>query len=83
MLFYYDYSPSELSRNFSFSFEYKRFSEADLKDSLDNGNDENENNEQNIEEELTLFEKRLAVDYQLQRAIDLIRGVSLYKETIQ
>jgi len=65
------------------SFEYKRFSEADLKDSLDNGNDENENNEQNIEEELTLFEKRLAVDYQLQRAIDLIRGVSLYKETIQ
>ena len=30
------------------SFEYKRFSEADLKDSLDNGNDENENNEQNI-----------------------------------
>ncbi len=65
------------------SFEYKRFSEADLKDSLDNGNDENEKNEQNIEEELTLFEKRLAVDYQLQRAIDLIRGVSLYKETIQ
>ena len=40
------------------SFEYKRFSEADLKDSLDNGNDENENNEQNIEEELTLFEKK-------------------------
>ena len=65
------------------SFEYKRFSEADLKDSLDNGNDETENNEQNTEEELTLFEKRLAVDYQLQRAIDLIRGVNLYKETIQ
>ena len=65
------------------SFEYKRFSEADLKDSLDNGNDETENNGQDIEEEQTLFEKRLAVDYQLQRAIDLIRGVSLYKETIQ
>jgi len=65
------------------SFEYKRFSEADLKDSLDNGNEETEKNDQNIEEELTLFEKRLAVDYQLQRAIDLIRGVSLYKETIQ
>ena len=32
---------------------------------------------------LTVFEKRLAVDYQLQRAIDLIRGVSLYQETIQ
>ena len=65
------------------SFEYERFSEADLKDSLDNGNDETENNEQKNDEELTLFEKRLAVDYQLQRAIDLIRGVSLYKETIQ
>ena len=32
---------------------------------------------------LTEFEKRLAIDYQLQRAIDLIRGVSLYKETLQ
>ncbi len=65
------------------SFEYKRFSESDLKDSLDNRSDETKDNKQNVEEELTLFEKRLAADYQLQRAIDLIRGVSLYKETIQ
>ena len=36
-----------------------------------------------VEEELSEFEKRLAIDYQLQRAIDLIRGVSLYKETLQ
>ena len=41
------------------------------------------NNQEDIEEELTVFEKRLAIDYQLQRAIDLIRGVSFYKETIQ
>ena len=65
------------------SFEYQRFSEADLKDSLDKENNENKNDKENIEEELSLFEKRLAIDYQLQRAIDLIRGVSLYKETIQ
>ena len=36
-----------------------------------------------VEEELSEFEKRLAIDYQLQRAIDLIRGVSFYKETLQ
>ncbi len=65
------------------SFEYRRFSEADLKDSLDKDNNEVSNNEEEVDEDLTIFEKRLAVDYQLQRAIDLIRGVSLYKESIQ
>ena len=33
--------------------------------------------------QVNIFEKRLAKDYQLQRAIDLIRGVSLYKESIE
>ena len=28
--------------------------------------------------ELSEFEKRLEIDYQLQRAIDLVRGISLY-----
>ncbi len=65
------------------SFEFKRFSESDLKDSLDKDNDKKKDDKENIEEDLTLFEKRLAIDYQLQRAIDLIRGVSLYKETIE
>ncbi len=46
-------------------------------------NNETKNEDENTEDEMTLFEKRLAVDYQLQRAIDLIRGVSLYQETIQ
>ncbi len=36
-----------------------------------------------VKEELSEFEKRLAIDYQLQRAIDLIRGVSLYRETLE
>jgi len=65
------------------SFDYKRFSEADLKDSLDK--DQNENKEENNSEDkdMTEFEKRLAVDYQLQRAIDLIKGVGIYQETIQ
>ena len=65
------------------TFENKRFSEADLKDSLDKDKSETNNDEDISKEELTVFEKRLAVDYQLQRAIDLIRGVSLYQETIQ
>ena len=65
------------------SFEYKRLSEADLKDSLDKDKNEAKNDDESLEEELSIFEKRLAVDYQLQRAIDLIIGVSLYKETIK
>ena len=64
------------------SYDFKTFSEADLKDSLDQNDVESENDE-DVETELTDFEKRLAMDYQLQRAIDLIRGVSLYKESIE
>ncbi len=64
------------------SYDFKTFSEADLKDSLDQNDVESENDE-DVERELTDFEKRLAKDYQLQRAIDLIRGVSLYKESIE
>ena len=61
------------------SFNYKRFSESDPKDSLD------KNNEEDVEEkednELSEFEKRLEVDYQLSRAFDLVQGVSLFNET--
>ncbi len=64
------------------SYDFKTFSESDLKDSLDKNNEKTEN-EKEIEEELSEFEKRLAIDYQLQRAIDLIRGVSFYKETLE
>ena len=64
------------------SYNFKTFSESDLKDSLDKNNEKTES-ENEIEEELSEFEKRLAVDYQLQRAIDLIQGVSLYIETLE
>ena len=61
------------------SFNYKRFSESDLKDSLDKNNEEDlEDNEDN---ELSEFEKRLEIDYQLRRAFDLVQGVSLFNET--
>ena len=60
------------------SFDYKRFSESDLKDSLDKNNEEDVEIEDN---ELSEFEKRLEVDYQLRRAFDLVQGVSLFNET--
>ncbi|MDC3177917.1 S41 family peptidase [Pelagibacteraceae bacterium] len=60
------------------SFNYKRFSESDLKDSLDKDNEEDlKDNEDN---ELSEFEKRLEIDYQLRRAFDLVQGVSLFNE---
>ncbi len=61
------------------SFDYKRFSESDLKDSLDKDNEEDV--EENEDNELSEFEKRLEIDYQLRRAFDLVQGVSLFNET--
>ena len=61
------------------SFNYKRFSESDLKDSLDKNNEEDV--EENEDNELSEFEKRLEIDYQLRRAFDLVQGVSLFNET--
>ena len=60
------------------SFNYKRFSESDLKDSLDKNNEEEL--EDNKDNELSEFEKRLELDYQLRRAFDLVQGVSLFNE---
>ena len=61
------------------SFDYKRFSESDLKDSLDKNNEEDV--EENEDNELSEFEQRLEIDYQLRRAFDLVQGVSLFNET--
>ena len=61
------------------SFDFKRFSESDLKDSLDKNNEEDV--EENADNELSEFEKRLEIDYQLRRAFDLVQGVSLFNET--
>ena len=60
------------------SQEFRHLSEADLKDSLDGENKEDETDkEENVKEE-----NRLQKDYQLARAIDLIHGISIYKETL-
>ena len=53
----------------------------DLKDSLDKSNEEElEGNEDNEDNALSEFEKRLKLDYQLRRAFDLVQGVSLFNE---
>ena len=63
------------------SFDFKRYSESDL-DSLDK-EDNNSKNKEEDNNELSEKEERLARDYQLRRALDLIRGLSLFEESLQ
>ena len=64
------------------SYEFERYSESDLKDSLDKEDDENTNN--NTEEsDLSEKEERLAKDYQLKRALDLLKGLSIFEESFE
>ena len=64
------------------SKEFKRYSEADLKDSLDNDDNENKNDENSDTDEETEEKNRLDTDYQLARAVDLIQGIGIYQETL-
>ena len=64
------------------SNEFKRYSEADLKDSLDNEDNENKNDENSDTDEETEEKNRLDTDYQLARAVDLIQGIGIYQETL-
>lgn len=64
------------------SYDFKRYSESDLKDSLDK-DDENVNNDSAEGTELSEKEKRLAKDYQLQRALDLLKGLSIFEESFE
>ena len=64
------------------SKEFQRYSEADLKDSLDNEDNENKNDDNSSTDEKTEEENRLDTDYQLARAIDLIQGIGIYQETL-
>ena len=64
------------------SFNYKRYSESDLKDSLDK-KENNKTNQDDDKETISQKEERLAKDFQLQRALDLIRGLSLYQESFE
>ena len=64
------------------SYDFKRYSESDLKDSLDK-DDENIKNDDADDTELSEKEKRLAKDYQLQRALDLLKGLSIFEESFE
>ena len=59
------------------STEYKRYSESDLKGSLDNEKNESDENT----EEISPQEKRLAMDFQLAQAVDLMTGLNIYQES--
>ena len=63
------------------SYEFKRYSESDLKDSLDKEDDENKNNTEDAD--LSEKEERLAKDYQLKRALDLLKGLSIFEESFE
>ncbi len=64
------------------SYKFKTYSESDLKDSLDKEDEENTNN--NTEEaDLSEKEERLAKDYQLKRALDLLKGLSIFEESFE
>ena len=64
------------------SFNYKRYSESDLKDSLDK-EENNKTNQNTDKEDISPKEGRLAKDFQLQRALDLIKGLKLYQESFE
>jgi len=64
------------------SKEFKRYSEADLKNSLDNKDNENKNDENSDTDDETEEKNRLDTDYQLARAVDLIQGIGIYQETL-
>ncbi len=61
------------------SFNYKRYSESDLKDSLDKENN-NKSDQKTEMEDLSPKEAKLAKDFQLLQALDLIKGLNLYRE---
>ena len=63
------------------SYEFERYSESDLKDSLDKEDDENKNNTEDAD--LSEKEERLAKDYQLKRALDLLKGLSIFEESFE
>ena len=63
------------------SYEFERYSESDLKDSLDKEDDENTNNTEDAD--LSENEERLAKDYQLKRALDLLKGLSIFEESFE
>ncbi len=62
------------------SYDYRRLSESDLKDSLDK-NDAVDVEKNKEDENLSEIEKRLERDYQLRRAVDLVKGMNLFSNS--
>jgi len=62
------------------SLEFKRISEADLKDSLDNEKNKSEVLEEDKEKDK---KEDFNSDYQLSRALDLIHAISIYDDTLK
>ena len=50
---------------------------------IDRGEDNKSNNKEDDNVELSEKEERLARDYQLRRALDLIRGLSIFEESLE
>ena len=59
------------------SDDFKRFSESDLIGSLD----KESNEDSNESEKKSPQEERLEIDFQLSRAVDLIKGLSIYQNS--
>ena len=53
-----------------------------MKDSLDKEKD-NTINQNSDEKIISVKEEKLAKDFQLQRALDLVRGLSLYQDSFE
>ena len=62
--------------------EFKSYSESDLRGSLDKREDAENKDSQNLEEEISPQEERLSIDFQLARAVDLIKGLNIYQDSL-
>jgi len=58
-----------------------RFQEADFRNALDKSKNDNRDAKENAKTRDQLIKEAASQDYQLQRALDLLRGISLYSNT--
>ena len=61
------------------SYNYKRYSESDLNESLDKEKNDNDNEKDKSEKTIDK-DDRLSRDYQLKRAIDLAKAISVSRK---
>lgn len=65
------------------SYEYKRFGEENLKGALDKKKKPAKKDDDETKEETSDSSSEDAEDYQLMRAFDMLKGLSLYKDSLQ